>query len=125
MAGKNGHYEVPRRTARIKFEGTDYDGAEIICRLDMPLQMMFDFERLARLSKAGKEIDPEVLEQTFRRFGDEALESWNLSVGGKPVPATAEGFLAQPPPFAMLIVSKWMETVGDTPDPLVATAPAN
>ena len=120
MAGKNGHYEVPRRKAAIRFEGTAYDGAEVVCRLDVPLQMFLDFQRMA-----ARTDDPEVLEQTFRRFGDEVLESWNLSEGGKEVPATADGFLRQPPAFAMLILSKWMESIGAAPDPLVAPVPVN
>lgn len=114
---KNGHYEVPRRTARLVFEGTDYDGAEVVCRLDVPLQMFFDFQRMV-----GQSDDPDVIEQAFRRFSDDVLMEWNLTDAGKPIPATAEGFLAQPPAFAMLILTKWIEGVGAVSVPL---APAS
>lgn len=120
MAGTNGHYEVPRRTLRLVFEGSEYEGAEVVCRLDVPLSLFFDFQRMAVQSD-----DPEVTEQAFRRFGDEVLAEWNLTEDGQPVPATADGFLHQAPAFAMLILSKWIENVGQSPAPLVETAVLN
>lgn len=106
MAG----FRVPRRTALITFEGTDYDGAEIECRLDVPLGMFFDFGR--GLSAADSEA-------LFRRWGSEVLIAWNLEDdNGAPLPADEDGILMLPAAMVTMILNKWTETVAGVPAPL-------
>ncbi len=47
------------------------------------------------------------------------LQSWNLeNDDGTPVPADGEGMLQIPLDFATLIITQWVDTVSDVPDPL-------
>jgi hypothetical protein len=107
MAG----YRVPRRTAVITFDGTDYDGAEVECKLDVPLGLYFDFGRVGEESREQESL--------FRRWGDEVLLAWNLEDDdGRPLPATGEGIMALPPFMVTLLLNKWTETVVAVPSPL-------
>lgn len=107
-------FRVPRRSAVIEFEGTDYDGASIKCALDVSLDMLLWFQK-----RQGTE-DADQLREAFLRFGDEIVTSWNLlGDGDEPLPATGEGFLGLPPAFGMLILNKWTEAVAAVPAPLV------
>lgn len=102
-------YRIKRRTAVIKFEGTDFDGAEVSCVFDVSLKTLFDFQSTA-------ESEPE---NAFRRFGDEIITSWNLEDdAGNAIPADADGLLAQPPAFANALLAKWMEAMQAPPAPL-------
>ncbi len=110
--GKIKGYQVPRREALITFEGTDYDGAELTCVLDVSLSTLFAFQRL---SNGGQDDG----ENVFRKFGDEILISWNLQDSdGNPVPATADGFCSQPPAFASAVLSHWKDAVTGLTTPL-------
>ena len=86
-------YRVPRRELELTFEGTDFDGAVIRCRLDISLETLFEFERIAG-------ADVESARAVYEKFADEVLVSWNLEQDdGTPVPASAAGLMAQPPVF--------------------------
>lgn len=61
--------KIVRRTASISFEGTEWDGTEITCLLDVPLRVFFEFQRLSQGEDA---------ESAYRKFGDEVLKGWNL-----------------------------------------------
>jgi hypothetical protein len=105
-------FRVKKRTAIIKFEGTEYDGAEIECLFDIPLKKLFEIQRLAEAGKA---------EESFRQFGDEILTAWNIEQDdGNPIPATGEGLLNQPPQFANLILSKWLAAMTEPPAPFAS-----
>ena len=102
-------FKIPRRTALLTFEGTDYDGAEVRVRLDVSLGYFLSIEEMVR----SKHIL-----QLYTLFGDETLESWNLENGGGPLSANAEGMKALPPALANIILNSWMEAVAKLPTPL-------
>ena len=46
---KRGGFKVPDKTAIVRFEGTDYDGAEIVLRLNVSLEHYLDLLDLQNL----------------------------------------------------------------------------
>ena len=109
-AQKGGGFRIPERTAHIQFEDTDYDGAEVWIRLNV------SFARYLELREASEAGDQAGM---TRMFGDNMLQSWNLeNDDGTPVPADGEGMLQIPLDFATLIITQWVDTVSDVPDPL-------
>ena len=121
MAGSNGvqtqtraGYRIPEKTARITFDGTDYDGAEILVRLNV------SFRHYVTLREAAEGNDQARMAELF---GSEVLMSWNLEdASGAPVPANGDGMLQIPLTLAMLIVQHWVEAVADVPAPLSETS---
>lgn len=102
-------FEVPRREALMTFEGTDFDGAEIRCRLDVPLSLYLDIMRSETVNQQ---------EEVNRRWAEKVLLSWNLEQDGEPVSADADGFLSLPPSFVNVIVAKWLESAAGVSGPL-------
>ncbi len=99
-------FRVPKRTAVLDFEGTDFDGAEAKCLFDVPLQVVFDFQRLIGSN------DPDSQEQVVRKFGDGILTEWNLlDDEDQPYPATGDGMMALGAEFAVSIVQAWLDAV--------------
>jgi len=108
MAG----YRVKKRTAKIIFVDTDYDGAVIEALFDVPLKKLFELQRLAETGKA---------EESFKIFGDEILTAWNVEDDdGKPIPASGDGLLSQPAPFANLILTKWLAAMQEPAAPFAS-----
>ena len=103
-------FRIPERTARITFEGTDYDGAEIKLRLSV------SFAQFIALREAAQEEDQEGM---ARLFGENVLIDWNLEDNdGQSIPANAEGMMAIPLDLTNLIVQHWVEAVSAVPVPL-------
>src|SRR3990167_7089331 len=99
-------FKEPRRTARLIFEG-DYEGAEVVVRLDVDVQTVLEFTGMVTDATEG-----EAALAMMRRFGDDMLVSWNVEDDdGHPIPATAEGFMRRTWPFINLILSHWLEAV--------------
>ena len=121
MAGINGvqtqtraGFRIPEKTARITFDGTDYDGAEIFVRLNV------SFRHYVTLREAAEGNDQARMAELF---GGEVLMSWNLEdSSGAPIPANGDGMLQIPLTLAMLIVQHWVEAVADVPAPLSETS---
>lgn len=112
MAGKNGAggFQLPARTVVFKFENTDYEGAEVKARLDVPLSMFLQIQDA---------IDSEKALDVFTPFGDMVLESWNIvDRNEEPIPADGKGMLEITVPFATLLMSEWAKAVGELPAPL-------
>lgn len=110
-------YKVPRRQALIRFEGTDYDGAEITCVLDVDLDIFFTVSRAA-----GGDVG--AIEAALRAFAQRSLLSWNIEDDdGTPIVASEAAFMALPPAMGLLIITRWLEAAA-TPGPLSATAPS-
>ena len=112
-AGTTKGFEAKRRIAVLQFEGEDYEGCEVRCLFDISLGDLLYFDKLG--------VDPAKNEEAMRRFGDSFLESWNYEIKGEPVPATGEGILRVPAPFALLLLNKWREAMAEiagVPDPL-------
>jgi len=100
-----------RRVANITFEGTDYDGLEIRCTLDLPLKTVLEIQRLAGADSEKKVIEANTI------WCDKVLESWNLvDDEGKSIPANSEAALAVAPARLLTaLVTKWSELVLEPP----------
>jgi hypothetical protein len=107
-------FRLPEKTARITFEGTDYDGAVIQLRLSVT------FAQFIELRESAQGEDQEGM---ARLFGQNVLMEWNLDDDdGEPIPADGEGMLAIPLELNNLIVQHWVEAVTGVPAPLVETS---
>ena len=103
-------FRLPEKTARITFEGTDYDGAEIQLRLSV------SFAQFIELRESAQGEDQEGM---ARLFGQNVLMDWNLEdADGKPIPADGDGMLAIPLELTNLVVQHWVEEVAGVPRPL-------
>lgn len=103
-------FRLPERTARMTFEGTDYDGAEIQVRLSVT------FSQFLSLRQTAENDDQENM---ARLFGDLVLMTWNLEdVDGNPLPATGEGMMDIPLPLTNLVLQHWVEEVTRVSGPL-------
>ena len=103
-------FRLPEKTARINFEGTDYDGAEIQLRLSVK------FSEFIALRESAQGEDQETM---ARLFGETVLIDWNLEdADGNPIPANSDGMLAIPLELTNLVVQHWVEAVAGVPAPL-------
>jgi len=103
-------FRLPERTARITFEGTDYDGAEIRVRLSVT------FAQFIALRESAQGEDQEAM---ARLFGENVLMDWNLEdVDGTPIPANGDGMMALPLDLTNRVVQHWVEAVAEVPAPL-------
>jgi hypothetical protein len=106
----------PDKTARVTFEGTDYDGAEIGVLLSV------SFAQFIALREAAQGEDQEGM---ARLFGDNVLMEWNLEDrDGEPIPANGDGMLAIPLALTNLLVQHWVEAVAAVPAPLARPSDA-
>jgi hypothetical protein len=103
-------FRLPERTARITFEGTDYDGAEIRVRLSV------SFAQFIALRESAQGEDQE---RMARLFGETVLMDWNLEdPDGEPLLADGDGMLMIPLDLANLVVQHWVEEVAGVRAPL-------
>jgi hypothetical protein len=105
-------FKIPKRMAVLKFEDTDYLGAEVTVALDVSIAFYLEFQALG--AKLGDEGNLGSVNDTFRMFGDEILDSWNL----EGINADGEGMTRIPYAFANVIIAAWLEAMGVVPDPL-------
>ena len=108
MTKRNGRFKIPVRTALLVFEG-EMEGAEVKCRLDVPLGLYLEYAKLADTN------DPAQLEEAFQRFSAEVLIDWNLEVDGDAVPAHPDGMLKVPPAIANAILAAWSQQAMNVP----------
>ncbi len=107
-------FRLPERTARITFEGTDYDGAEIRVRLSV------SFAQFIALRESAQGEDQEGM---ARLFGETVLMDWNLEdAEGEPLRADGDGMMMIPLDLANLVVQHWVEEVAGVPAPLLETS---
>ena len=103
-------FRLPERVARITFEGTDYDGAEIRVRLSV------SFAQFIALRESAQGEDQEGM---ARLFGETVLMDWNLEdAEGEPLLADGDGMMMIPLDLANLVVQHWVEEVAGVPAPL-------
>lgn len=107
MSKRNGHFELPIRTARLVFED-EWAGAEVRVRLDVPLSMIFRFQELGD--------DAAKLRDAYAEFAESVLIGWNITIGGEEIPATADGLLRAPATFVAAVIREW---IAATQRPLV------
>ena len=107
-------FRIPEKTARITFEGTDYDGAEIVLLLSVTFAQFIALRESAQGDDQGG---------MARLFGDNILMDWNLEdADGNPIPANSDGMLAIPLELTNLVIQHWAEAVAGVPAPLSETS---
>lgn len=95
---------IRQRQATITFDDDYYAGIEVLVDLSAPLS-----EALGR----------DVTSLDDMRLFARLILAWNLTDDdGQPVPCTADAFMSQPTPFAVLLMRKWVEAAIRPPDPL-------
>ena len=103
-------YRIPKRTARIVFDGGEYEGAEVRTQLDVPIGLFLEIQEMASSDQSLR---------VFERFGERALIDWNLlDDDGKAIPANGKGMLAIPIGLGNIIIEQWVEAVANPPAPL-------
>jgi len=100
-------FKVEKRIGRMTFEGTSYDGLEVVTNLDISFKLLMEIQRLA-----SSEDNKKILEAN-NLWCTEVLRSWNLTdENDKDIPATMEGALEEvPAQLLAVIISKWAEHV--------------
>ena len=97
--------------AALVLTGNAWKGAEVICRLNVPIGTVLD---------AKFPPDQESLTEWFGNV----VESWNLEdEGGKPLPCTAENFAQLPTGFRLRLYSTWMDVATGMASPLGQRSP--
>ena len=96
-----------KRVANISFEGTDYDGLEVRCSLDLPLKTVLEIQTLTESEYDAESIEANTI------WCDKILESWNLTDDeGNDIPANSESALAVAPARLLAtLIQKWSELV--------------
>jgi hypothetical protein len=93
-------FRLEKRTARLVFSG-DYEGAEIVVRLDVPVGVFMSIQDMVANSDQL---------HVFELFGERVLEEWNLQdEDGQAIPATAKGMHDIPLHLANLMIEQWVE----------------
>ena len=107
MSSKKFKIGKAQRVANITFEGTDFDGLEIRCSLDLPLKTVMKIQSLMLSDDNADSVEANTI------WCDEVLESWNLTDDeGKEIPANSESALAVAPARLLAaLVTKWSEFV--------------
>ena len=100
-----------KRVANISFEGTDYDGLEVRCNLDLPLKTVLEIQKLMDSDAQAESIQANTI------WCDKILESWNLTDDeGNDIPANSDSALAVAPARLLAaLISKWSELVTELP----------
>ena len=100
-----------KRVANISFEGTDYDGLEVRCNLDLPRKTALEIQKLTASEKESESIKANTI------WCDRILESWNLTDDeGNDIPANSDSALAVVPARLLsALISKWSELVTELP----------
>ena len=110
-------FEVPRRTIRLVFEvDEDMAGAEVVCR-SVSLREFLSYSDIAGLETFDD------LRETFRRFGDDVISSWNLTQDGEELEATGDGLLRLDTHIARLIYRAWLQGMSGVSGPLEPPSP--
>ena len=122
-------FKAPQKTALIQFEGTEYDGLEVKCRMSVSMDQYLEFLGLQQGVMAAKEAEGQpdtnaafqaiqLAEKAFHLFGDRVLIEWNLEDDQGEVPSTGAGMMRVDAQFAMVVLNAWLEAVGKAPAPL-------
>lgn len=102
-------FELPDQTVTLTFEGTAFEGAEATARVNVSMEQFMKLDEIE-----GQEGVPGMV----RYFGQHLLQSWNVTMNKKPVPATADGMAKVSLVFALMIVQQWREAITSPNGPL-------
>ena len=107
MSSKKFKIGKAQRVANITFEGTDFDGLEIRCSLDLPLKTVMKIQSLMLSDDNADSVEANTI------WCDEVLESWHLTDDeGKEIPANSESALTVAPARLLAaLVTKWSAIV--------------
>lgn len=116
-------YRQPTVVKTLTFDGTEYEGAEVMVRSRLSLGLYIKLSDLANSDAGASSV--------YALFGDKILSAWNLVYDGSdgdhedgdPIPATGEGILDVQPDLAALILTKWREAIESVPAPLGEASP--
>ena len=67
---------------RLKLILDDYEGAEVVCRLNISLGQMLELQEMGS--------DSSGIRAAYQRFGDDVLIEWSISDDQGPIPPTGE-----------------------------------
>ena len=97
-------FQMPTLTARIRFEDTEYFGAEVVVRRDVPLGQVLQYGEI-------DEANPDTYRGMYATFATFIME-WNLVGGdGEPVPVSEAGLLSMPIGFVLLLMRMWNDSL--------------
>ena len=103
-------FKVPRKTARLVFEGEEFEGCEIVVALDITFEAQLHMQELR--GSDDEDAGPDAQRAILTLFAESALVSWNLEDdGGKPIDVTTEAFLQLPGWFGMLVLNGWGDAI--------------
>ena len=102
-------FRLPMRTGRLVFGG-DWQGAEVVVRLDVPVRVFMDIQDLVASDQPLKAFDI---------FGEKIIVGWNIQdEDGMPIEPTGKGMGKVPIRFANLVVEQWVEVATQPSLPL-------
>lgn len=112
-------FKVPRKTARVQFEGKEFEGCEILLALDLTFEASDHVDALQREVAAVKEAGAEEataenapIRRLMDFFADNCIVSWNLEdEEGVALPVTGASFVKFPSWFGLLILNHWKDAV--------------
>jgi len=104
-------FEPPSSGQKLDFSDTAYAGLEVSMDA-VSLGDLLDIQDLAEEASAGS-----AARELIRKFAD-ALESWNVTKGGRPVEPDYEGVLSQDAAFILAIIQSWQQGMAQAPPPL-------
>jgi hypothetical protein len=113
-------FEPPSTGQKLDFSDTAYAGLEVTMDA-VSLGDLLDIADLAEQAAAASSAG--AARALFAAFA-KALESWNVTKGGKPVPATLEGVLSQDAAFVTAVVQAWQQGMAQAPPPLPGGSPS-
>src|SRR3990167_3071839 len=109
-------YVAPQKTGLIRFQGTEYDGLEIRCRMQVSMALYLELVGLQDLAASSQQPNDQsqtaqamqAAEKALHCLGDQVLRDWNLvTEAGEPIPSTGDGMMQLDLDFAMLILGQW------------------
>lgn len=88
----------------------DYAGAEITVRLNVPLEVFLEAEKVQRSHDWSGFLD---------YFVEHVIREWNIDDNtGKPIPVSKEGLAQVPIDFLMAVITAWTEAIAGLNGPL-------
>ena len=101
-------FQIPRKTARLKFEGDEFDGMEIVCAADLT----FAEQQHLTTMREGADDEGDLLKELLTWFADRCIISWNLLDGdGKELPVSGESFMGMPGWFGLKVLNGWSQAM--------------
>lgn len=111
-------FKIPHKTARLVFEGEEFEGCEVTVSLEMTFAAQQHLDEL----KEAKDF-----EMLMQFIVENAVTSWNLEDdAGKPLPINVASFMAMPGWFGMAILHGWgaaLDKASDVTAPLGKPSP--